>query len=83
MLVLSRSVYRDVAGFSSSRENEVVVILEDGRRIVFTLLPHGHSVGRIRVGIEAPRELMILRGELDELPEVSGHGPGTRSFGDS
>lgn len=65
MLVLTRSVYGEVSALCSSRENEVVVVLEDGRRIVFTVLPHGHSSGRIRVGIEAPRELTILRGELD------------------
>jgi len=43
--------------------NEVVVILEDGRRIIFRVQPA--PTGRVKVSIEAPRTVQILRGEIE------------------
>ena len=43
--------------------NEVVAILEDGRRIIFQV--HPAPMGHVKVSIEAPRTVKILRGEID------------------
>ena len=63
MLTVTRNVCRDESGEPPSRMNEVVVILEDGRRIIFRV--HPASTGRVKVSIEAPRTVKVLRGEID------------------
>ncbi len=47
----------------SRRESERIVI--DGRITVTVVAVHGN---RVRVGIEAPKEVAVLRGELSRRP---------------
>lgn len=56
-----------------SRKADQTVVLGD--RIVVRIL--AISGGRVRLGIEAPADVTILRGELAAvLPEVAPHGDG-------
>lgn len=70
MLVLTRDI-----GFigrdDPMRQNEVVLLLPSGERVSVYVNQSGdrRNNGRVRVGIEAPASVKILRGELD------GDGP--------
>lgn len=65
MLVLSRRLYEERwTTLGGSRENEVVVFGPSGERIVFKIFPSKRG-SQVRVGIEAPPYMTILRGEIE------------------
>jgi hypothetical protein len=60
MLWLTRTVYRDCGD-----RNCVVFDLPDGRRVRLWIVPSDRQErGAVRVGIDAPRDVAIVRGEL-------------------
>jgi sRNA-binding carbon storage regulator CsrA len=65
MLVLSRRIVPEVPCRPRTRENEIVLFCPGGERIVFSLLETTERRGIVRVGIDAPRSVTILRGELE------------------
>jgi sRNA-binding carbon storage regulator CsrA len=65
MLVLTRRLYEEKwTTQGDSRENEIVVLGPSGERIVFKIFPSKRGSG-VRVGIEAPPYMTILRGEIE------------------
>lgn len=68
MLVLSR-----MAG------EAVVLDLGDGRRVRLVIVDHRNH--KIRVGFEAPQDVVILREELLNKGEVPSHAEGDQTQG--
>jgi sRNA-binding carbon storage regulator CsrA len=65
MLVLTRRLSAgNRTPLGASRENETVVLGPTGERIVFKILASKRG-SHIRVGIEAPPDMTILRGEIE------------------
>jgi sRNA-binding carbon storage regulator CsrA len=65
MLVLTRRLADDNrTTLGGSRENETVVLGPTGERIVFKIFPSKRG-SHVRVGIEAPPYMTILRGEIE------------------
>lgn len=60
MLTLTRKVGPEA---EYDRTNEVVLELPDGRRC--RVIVRGRGVGEVGVSIDAPRDVVIVRGELD------------------
>jgi hypothetical protein len=63
MLRISRKVMRDFGA-----RNCVILDLPDGRRVRLWIIPDTRERGSVGVGIDAPLDVKILRGEhLDPL----------------
>lgn len=67
MLILTRSLHASSADTVNSRENEIVIIASNGERTVVRVLPGRGRAGHVRIGVEAPRSVKILRGELEAV----------------
>lgn len=65
MLVLSR------------KQNEELLLFHAGQRIVIRVVDVGPN--RVRIGIEAPEECVVVRGEIEGKP-VTSTGHQTRRF---
>lgn len=73
MLWLTRAVFREECG----DKNCIVFDLPDGRRIRFWITESRYgSRGQVAVGIEAPKDVSISRGEL--LPDPMDYLPTTQ-----
>lgn len=64
MLVLARD---SIGRSNHGPEQDIVVICPDGRRVTFTLLSIAGN--RARIGVTAPHQYEILRGEILEIPD--------------
>ena len=58
----------------SRKRNENIIVNGNIRIHIVSV-----SGGTVRVGIEAPREIVILRGELEEAAEAESEAPATVS----
>jgi len=74
MLVLTRSL-SDERTADLCRQNEIVITCPSGERIVVKVL-WGRSGSQVRVGIDAPAVVRIMRGEIsDEHNRREGQVP--------
>ena len=63
MLVLTRTAYEG--------KNEIICTTPDGAEIRFKILEN-HK-GRIKIGVEASKDVRILRGEVEPIDDERGN----------
>jgi sRNA-binding carbon storage regulator CsrA len=64
MLILTRDVMGRGGKPLEGRKNEIAITTPAGERIVLHLFPA--SGARVRVGLDCPKTMTIVRGELEE-----------------
>ncbi|MBA4187553.1 MAG: hypothetical protein C0467_05995 [Planctomycetaceae bacterium] len=74
MLVLTRTAPPDWGTDRGDRENEVILVLPDGQRVTVVMLTRYTSRGttRLKVAIDAPLDVKVIRGELDTKAASAG-----------
>ena len=72
MLVVKRNVYHPEAarGRRDGLRNTLYLFLPDGRKVRLVIAPDDGRAGSVRVGVEAPRDVVVMRGEIVRIEDL-------------